>query len=102
MLARLIARDFRNFTHLDIALPPAGLVIIGENGHGKTSLLEAVAYLSLLRSSRGARDADVVRFGANVFHVRGELTTPARFDTVGVGYERSSRRKRGLRRLPSG
>ena len=94
MLARLIARDFRNFTHLDLALPPAGLVIIGENGHGKTSLLEAVAYLSLLRTLRGARDADVVRFGANVFHVRGELTTPARFDTVGVGYERSSRRKR--------
>ena len=93
MLARLIARDFRNFEHLDIRVPAAGLVIVGENGHGKTSLLEAVAYLSLLRSARGARDPDVVRFGANVFHVRAELDAPSAFDTASVGYERSTKRK---------
>ena len=49
MLARLIAQDYRNFTQLDLEVPSAGLVIIGENGHGKTNLLEAVAYLALLR-----------------------------------------------------
>ena len=61
MLARLIAKDYRNFTQLDLEIPSTGLVIVGENGHGKTNLLEAVAYLALLRSFRGARDADVVR-----------------------------------------
>ncbi len=94
MLTRIVARDFRNFEQLDLAVPISGLVMIGENGHGKTNLLEAVAYLSLLRSLRGARDADVVRFGANVFHVRAELQAPSAFDRVGVGYERSSKRKR--------
>ncbi len=94
MLARLVARDFRNFAHLDIALPPSGIAIIGENGHGKTNLLEAVAYLSLLRSLRGARDADVVRFGASVFHIRAELEAPSAFGSVAVGYDRASKRKR--------
>ncbi len=94
MLARLIAKDYRNFTQLDLEVPPSGLVIIGENGHGKTNLLEAVAYLALLRSFRGARDADVVRFGAAAFHVRAELTHPSAFNTVTVGFERHTRRKR--------
>lgn len=94
MLARLIAKDYRNFTQLDVEIPSSGLVVIGENGQGKTNLLEAVAYLALLRSFRGGRDADVVRFGAAAFHVRAELRAPSAFHVVTVGFEKSSRRKR--------
>lgn len=94
MLTHVIARDFRNFEYLDVTVPANGLVIVGDNGHGKTNLLEAVAYLSLLRSTRGARDIDMVRFGAPALHVRAELTRPAVATTVAVGYERSTRRKR--------
>ena len=94
MLAALSVREYRNFESLDLAVPAGGLVVIGENGHGKTNLLEAVAYLGLLRSFRGARDADVVRFGAPAFHVRATLSAPAAWHMVGVGYERSSKRKR--------
>lgn len=94
MLVRLVAREYRNFASLDLAIPASGLVIIGENGHGKTNLLEAVAYLALLRSFRGARDADVIRFGAPAFHVRASLAAPSAYDTVSIGYERSTRRKR--------
>lgn len=67
MLAQLAVREYRNFHSLDLEVPTGGLVVIGENGHGKTNLLEAVAYLGLLRSFRGARDADVIRFGARRF-----------------------------------
>lgn len=94
MLTRLWARDFRNFAELDVTVPARGLVIVGENGHGKTNLLEAAAYLSLLRSMRGARDADMIRFGAPALHVRAELSAPARVNAVSVGYERTTRRKK--------
>lgn len=94
MLTRLVARDFRNFTQLDVVVPSRGIVIVGENGHGKTNLLEAVAYLSLLRSMRGARDADMIRFGAPALHVRAELTPPAAAHGVSVGYERGTKRKK--------
>ncbi len=96
MLVHLVAREYRNFASLDLAIPASGLVIVGENGHGKTNLLEAVAYLALLRSFRGARDADVIRFGAPAFHVRASLAAPSAFDTVSIGYERSTRRKRTM------
>ncbi|WP_291164195.1 DNA replication/repair protein RecF [Gemmatimonas sp. UBA7669] len=94
MLAHLALRDYRNLASLDLTVPAAGLVVVGENGQGKTNLLEAVAYLALLRSFRGARDVDVVRFGAPAFHVRATLSAPARCHTVGVGFERASKRKR--------
>ncbi|MEO7999054.1 MAG: DNA replication and repair protein RecF, partial [Gemmatimonadaceae bacterium] len=94
MLQRLSLRDFRNFERLDVELPSAGMVIIGENGHGKTNLLEAVSYLGLLRSVRGSRDADVVRFGAAAFHVRAHLSAPAAYSNVTVAYERSTKKKK--------
>ncbi len=94
MLTRIIARDFRNFEQLDIVVPSRGLVVVGDNGHGKTNLLEAVGFLSCLRSIRGARDADMIRFGAQALHVRAQLAAPATTSSVSVGYERSTKRKK--------
>lgn len=94
MLAHLAVRDFRNLAPLELPIPAAGLAVVGENGQGKTNLLEAVAYLGQLRSVRGARDADVVRFGAAGFHVRGTRGPGAVPQVVGVGYERGGKQKR--------
>ena len=48
------------------------MVLVGPNGHGKTSLLEALLYLEVFRSFRGARDRELVRFGEDGFHVEAE------------------------------
>ncbi|MEO5826033.1 MAG: DNA replication and repair protein RecF [Gemmatimonadales bacterium] len=65
----LVVRSFRNLADAEFELPPAGVALVGLNGHGKTNLIEALAYPVLLRSLRGARDRDVVRFGGPGFHV---------------------------------
>lgn len=88
-LKALEVRDFRNLARVDLPLPPEGIAVVGDNGHGKTSLLEAIYYLHVLRSMRGAHDADVVRFGAPAFHVRAQTSRE-----VGIGYERATKRKR--------
>ncbi len=92
-LARLVVRDFRNLEHVELSPPSAGWVVVGENGQGKTNLLEAIHYLQLFRSSRGARDADVVRFGADAFYVAAQVDT-GRCHEVSVGFERAGQRKR--------
>jgi len=92
-LTRLVARDFRNLAHVEIAPPADGLVVIGDNGQGKTNLLEAIYYLQILRSARGARDQDLVRFGAEGFHIAATVETDTRHE-IGVGFERAGKRKR--------
>lgn len=92
-LQSLTLRDFRNLAKLDLHFPADGVVIIGDNGQGKSNLLEAIYYLHLLRSVRGARDVDVVRFGAPGFFVRAE-SAGAREQEITAGFERQGKRKR--------
>lgn len=92
---RIVLHDFRNLASTDVPLPPEGLALVGENGHGKTNFLEAIYYLQILRSFRGARDIDLVRFGAAGFHVAATLgNVSAR--QIAVGFQRQTRKKKAM------
>jgi DNA replication and repair protein RecF len=93
VLDAISLRDFRNLARLDLGIPGAGAVVVGENGQGKSNLLEAIYYLHLLRSVRGARDVDVVRFGAPGFHISAR-TSGGAYHELSAGFERQGRRKR--------
>ncbi len=55
-------KNFRNIEDLTFR-PEARLnFILGENGQGKTAVLEALSYLSTLRSFRGATNDDIIRY----------------------------------------
>jgi len=95
LVTSLAVRDFRNLARVDIAPPPEGFALVGENGQGKTNLLEAIHYLQLLRSFRGARDAELVRFDTAGFYVAAEIAN-APHRTVSAGFERAGKRKRVL------
>lgn len=91
---RIAARGFRNLADLDLLLPASGAAILGPNGHGKTSLLEALAYPVLHRSVRGAGDPEVVRFGGDGFHLRLDFEDADRTRSIEAGYLTAGRRKR--------
>ena len=93
VLRTLALRDFRNLARLDLTIPAAGVVVVGENGQGKSNLLEAIYYLHLLRSVRGARDMDVVRFDAPGFHIAARAIGGVHHE-LSAGFERQGKRKR--------
>jgi DNA replication and repair protein RecF len=64
-LVNLALTEFRNYQALNLMLSGEHVVITGENGAGKTNLLEAVSFLSPGRGMRRAVLADVAREGAN-------------------------------------
>src|ERR1700712_101904 len=55
-VARMILTDFRSYPMLDLDVPSRMTVLTGDNGVGKTNLLEAV---SLLGPGRGLRRAEI-------------------------------------------
>ena len=92
-LVRLSVRAFRNLRRADLELPTSGIALVGDNGQGKTNFLEAIYYLRLLRSLRGAQDAELVSFGEAGFHLAGGIEG-ARAHDVTVGFDRLGRRKK--------
>jgi DNA replication and repair protein RecF len=61
---------FRNLRQPDVTLVPGFNVFRGDNGHGKTNLLEALYVVATTRSFRTARLAEVVEAGSEVANVR--------------------------------
>ncbi|MGZ4688098.1 MAG: DNA replication/repair protein RecF [Acidimicrobiia bacterium] len=72
-LSRLWLHDFRCYEAVDVAFDEGCTVITGANGQGKTSLLEAVAWVATGRSFRGVPDAALVGAGHDEAIVRAEI-----------------------------
>jgi len=64
-IARLSLTNFRSYADLLIAPGPGFVILTGENGAGKTNILEAVSLLSPGRGLRGASLAEMARRGAD-------------------------------------
>lgn len=95
-LQRLGLRNFRNFEDETIEFPEAGAALIGDNGQGKTNLLEAIYYLDVFRSFRAARDEQLLTFGFEYFRIEGHLSSGGGGEATEVtaGYVRDVRRKK--------
>ncbi|MBK8999407.1 MAG: DNA replication and repair protein RecF [Myxococcales bacterium] len=61
---RIAIRAFRNITSAELEPAPRLNVVSGDNGHGKTSLLEALYVLATSKSFRADKNAEVIQTGA--------------------------------------
>ncbi len=72
-VAHLWLDDFRCLQGIDLELDPGLTVIHGANGQGKTSLLEAIAWIASAHSFRNVPDAPLVRNGCAQAILRAEI-----------------------------
>lgn len=69
--------QFRSYQSLELAFEPGINVLTGQNGSGKTNILEAFFLSALGRSHRTSRDSELIRVG------RQEAIVEVRLDTIG-------------------
>ncbi|WP_329069784.1 DNA replication/repair protein RecF [Amycolatopsis sp. NBC_01480] len=81
-LRHLQVTDFRSWPQADLALEPGPVVLVGQNGRGKTNLLEAIGYVATLGSHRVATDAPLIRHGCERALVRVAVVNEDRELTV--------------------
>lgn len=72
-LNRLWIKSIRNLCEIDHLFSHSKTFIYGENGQGKTNLLESIYLLCLAKSFRTRDDADLLPIEADFFRVEGEL-----------------------------
>jgi DNA replication and repair protein RecF len=83
-LVSLHIRDFRNLASVELTPSPRTTVLVGENGQGKTNLLEAIYFLATLKPLRATRLTELVRFGAERALVAGRFDGPGGERTLSV------------------
>jgi len=90
-VSKLSLTDFRNYTALSLELKPGAVVFTGENGAGKTNLLEAVSFLSPGRGLRRAAYAEIARHGAaDGFAVHARVSNGDGDAEIGTGTAQNS------------
>ncbi|MFN3327577.1 MAG: DNA replication/repair protein RecF [Fervidobacterium pennivorans] len=93
VIKELTVKNFRNFSEHTVQFSDGINVIYGPNGSGKTSILEAVAYLSNPRSFRGARDYQVLKVGEKHFEIKGRIVSGEEKHTIEIVYVQDDDKK---------
>ncbi|PKH23556.1 DNA replication/repair protein RecF [Enterobacterales bacterium CwR94] len=83
-LTRLLIKDFRNIEDADLALAPGFNFLIGDNGSGKTSVLEAIYTLGHGRAFRSLQANRVIRHEQDAFVLHGRLQGKEREISLGL------------------
>ncbi len=91
-LKRLLLRNFRNYSHAEVTFSPFINLIQGENGQGKTNLLEAVHFLSTGRSFRASSLSDLISFGEHFFYLEAEFYKDGITQSLKIYYDENARK----------
>jgi DNA replication and repair protein RecF len=62
LLNHLSLTNFRNFARLELDIPTGATILVGANAQGKTSLLEAIYYLTGASSAHATSDRQLINF----------------------------------------
>ena len=74
-IQRLQLTNFKNYDELDVTFSNNVNCLVGNNGVGKTNLLDALYYLSFCKSYFNSVDSQNIRMGADFFAIHGHYVT---------------------------
>jgi DNA replication and repair protein RecF len=99
-LDRVWLTDLRSYESAEIELAPGLTALLGDNGQGKTNVLEAIAWLATLSSFRGAPTDALIRQGAGQAIIRAEGEREARSILIEAELSRTGRNRVLVNRQP--
>lgn len=92
--------NFRNYESFKIEFSPGVSVIYGENGQGKTNILEAIYLCGLGKSHRKSKEEEMIRFGENEAHIKGEFEAFGFSKRIDIHLKKNSTKGIAVNRIP--
>ena len=83
--------NYRNYESLNLEFSDNINIIIGNNGEGKTNILESIYLLSLTKSNRYGVDQDLIKFGKESYKVSGNVEDDGLVKKYGIVYENNKK-----------
>ncbi len=99
-LTRLALTDFRSYAAVDLVLDAGVTTLVGQNGQGKTNLVEAAGYVATLGSHRVSSEAPLVRQGADRAILRAAITSAERDALVEIEINPGRANRARVNRVP--
>ncbi len=91
-LKNLTLTNFKNYEQADLEFSPRINCFVGNNGVGKTNILDAVHYLSLTKSFFNAIDSISIRHGEDYFIINGIFTDRDEEDQIFCAFQRQKQK----------
>jgi len=101
ILKNLKLINFRNYDFLEINFSPEINFITGENGSGKTNILEAISIISSLKSFRNIHDNNIIKWKSDSYYCSGEVSE-SEYNKFEVGYSIQSNKPKKKIKIDSG
>jgi len=92
-LQQLSFINFKNYAGAEITLSAGVNAFVGNNGAGKTNLLDAVHYLSLCKSYFNPIDSQQIKQGADFFMINGVFEKNDNKEVVACGVKRNQKKQ---------
>ncbi len=93
ILNSLSILNFKNYEQAELSFSPGVNCFVGNNGEGKTNLLDAIHYLSVCKSGFNPVDRQNIRLGEGFFILQGVFEKNGRSDTIGCSFKRGQRKQ---------
>jgi DNA replication and repair protein RecF len=84
--------NFKNLEESDLKFSEKLNCFTGNNGSGKTNLLDAVYYLSFTKSYFNVIDTQNIRHGNDLFYIKGEFRVKDKVETVYCGFSKAKKK----------
>lgn len=91
-LQKLSVINFKNYSEAELSFSDTVNVFTGDNGAGKTNLLDAIHYLSLCKSYFNPIDSQQIKQSEDLFMIQGSFKKGQKDDTVYCGLKRNQKK----------
>lgn len=92
-LQKLSLLNFKNYAEAELDFSGTVNAFTGNNGAGKTNLLDAIHYLSLCKSYFNPIDSQAIKVGAEFFMIQGVFEKDERREVISVGLKRNQKKQ---------
>ncbi len=92
ILNNVAIMNYKNIADARLCFSPGVNCLVGNNGMGKTNVLDAIYYMSFCKSFINQTDASVVRHGEEFMMLQGQYTRQGKEDNIAISVQRSKRK----------
>ncbi len=97
----LVLENYRNHTNSRIVFSDRFNIIYGDNGQGKTNILEAIYLCASGRSHRTSKDFELIKFGCDKFTVNAHVTNSGGLDKdIEISYYENQKKQIKINDIP--